>query len=147
VERSDIGAWIGGPLPPEATYRGQRLGLPERGPGSMAGTGRRLVALFVDWTAARLLSGLLLAGATPALQSLLTMTIFAVEVAFLTWLAQASFGQRVVGIRVVGLSGRLHVIPCIVRTVLICVVIPPLVWDADGRGLHDRAVGSVLVRD
>ena len=32
------------------------------------------------------------------------------------------------------------------RTVLICLVIPPLVWDSDGRGLHDRAVNTVVVR-
>lgn len=146
MDRNDIGAWIGGPTPAETSFGGQRLGLPEAGPGSMAGTWRRIVALFVDWTAAGLLSRVLIDATSPGLQSLVTMGIFALEVTLLTWLTQASFGQRLVGIRVVGLSRRLGLIACALRTVLICLLIPPLVWDADGRGLHDRAVDSVVVR-
>ncbi|CPU67518.1 Conserved membrane protein of uncharacterised function [Mycobacteroides abscessus] len=42
--------------------------------------------------------------------------------------------------RMVGLGRGL------LRTVLLCLVIPAVVWDADGRGLHDRAAGTVLVR-
>ena len=30
--------------------------------------------------------------------------------------------------------------------VVIRLAIPPLIWDADGRGLHDKAVDSVVVR-
>jgi uncharacterized RDD family membrane protein YckC len=33
-----------------------------------------------------------------------------------------------------------------VRTALLCLVIPAVVWDADGRGLHDKAAGTVIVR-
>lgn len=146
MERSDLGSWIGGPAPTPTSYRGQRLGLPATGPGSMAGTWRRIVALFVDWTAAGLLSRLLVDAPSPTTQSLITMGIFAAEVTVLTWLTQASFGQRLVGIQVIGLSRRLGLIACALRTVLICLLIPPLVWDADARGLHDRAVDSVVVR-
>ncbi len=32
------------------------------------------------------------------------------------------------------------------RTLLICLVIPAVVIDPSGRGLHDRAVGSVALR-
>jgi uncharacterized RDD family membrane protein YckC len=31
------------------------------------------------------------------------------------------------------------------RTVLICLAIPPLIWDRDARGLHDRAVLTAVV--
>ena len=72
--------------------------------------------------------------------------IFFVEVTLLTWMTGASFGQRLVGLRVVGLQRRLGFTGAAVRTLLICLVIPPLVWDADGRGLHDKAVGSVVTR-
>ena len=34
----------------------------------------------------------------------------------------------------------------IVRTLLLCLVVPAVVWDADGRGLHDSAAGTVIVR-
>jgi hypothetical protein len=34
----------------------------------------------------------------------------------------------------------------VLRTLLICLVIPALVLDSDGRGLHDRAVDSVVLR-
>jgi hypothetical protein len=34
----------------------------------------------------------------------------------------------------------------VVRTVLLCLAIPALIWDADLRGLHDRAAGTMLVR-
>ena len=35
----------------EFRYPGNRLGLPADGPGSVAGWGRRVLALFVDWVA------------------------------------------------------------------------------------------------
>jgi uncharacterized RDD family membrane protein YckC len=34
----------------------------------------------------------------------------------------------------------------VIRTVLLILVIPAVIWDADQRGLHDKAVGTVLVR-
>jgi uncharacterized RDD family membrane protein YckC len=34
----------------------------------------------------------------------------------------------------------------VIRTVLLCLVIPPVVYDADGRGLHDRAAGTIVLR-
>ena len=65
----------------------------------------------------------------------------------LTWLAGASFGQRLLGLRVVRLDGSpLGLWRSVVRTALLCLAIPALIWDRDGRGLHDKAVGSVVVR-
>ena len=146
MDRADLDASMGGPLPEDATYRGQRLGLPESGPGSMATTGRRVVALFIDWIAALLISRALVGTPETTLESFATLGIFALEVTVLTWLWGSSFGQRLVGIRVVGRSRRLGLIAALLRTALICIVIPPVIWDADGRGLHDRAVDSVVIR-
>jgi uncharacterized RDD family membrane protein YckC len=80
------------------------------------------------------------------LESFATLGIFALEVTILTWLWGSSFGQRIVGVRVVGRTRRLGLIAALLRTILICIVLPPLIWDADGRGLHDRAVDSVVIR-
>jgi uncharacterized RDD family membrane protein YckC len=32
------------------------------------------------------------------------------------------------------------------RALLLCLVIPVSIWDADNRGLHDKAAGTVLIR-
>lgn len=146
MDHSDVGSWIAGPLPAGAGWRGQRLGLPESGSGALAPTGRRVLALGIDWLAALLVSRWLVGAPETALESFATLGIFGLEVAMLTWLAGASFGQRLLGLRVIGLERRLGLVATLLRTVLICLAVPPLVWDADGRGLHDRAVGSAVVR-
>ena len=112
----------------------------------MATTGRRVGALFIDWIAALLISRALVGTPETALENFATLGIFALEVTILTWLWGSSFGQRLVGIRVVGRARRLGLVAALLRTVLICLVIPPVIWDADGRGLHDRAVDSVVIR-
>ena len=57
----------------------------------------------------------------------------------------ASFGQRVLGLRVVRTNGGpLGLWRSVLRTVLLCLVIPAIVID-DGRGLHDRAVDSIVI--
>jgi uncharacterized RDD family membrane protein YckC len=112
----------------------------------MATLGRRVVALFIDWVAAMIISRALVANPETVLEQFATLGIFALEVTVLTWLWGASFGQRLVGLRVVGRTRRLGLVAATLRTVLICIVTPPLIWDADGRGLHDRAVDSVVIR-
>ena len=132
--------------PDEPAFRGERLGLPPAGSGSMAGIWRRVLALAIDWLVCLIVARVLVDDAQSASASFATLGVFFVEVTVLTWLTGASFGQRLAGLRVVGRTRRLELLGCVLRTALICVVIPPLVWDADGRGLHDRAVDSVVVR-
>lgn len=118
-------------------------------PGEVAGLGRRLAALVVDWLASLAVALLLFREATygSAASSLATLGVFATEVIAFTWLMSASFGQRLLGMQVVALDGsRLSLWRIMLRTLLICLVIPAVVYDSDGRGLHDRAVGSVVVR-
>jgi uncharacterized RDD family membrane protein YckC len=152
MDRRDVGSWITGDTSATdgttaaPTYRGERLGLPEIGPGSMASTGLRVIALTIDWFACLVLARVLFGAPDSTLSSFGTLFVFFVEVTLLTWLAGASFGQRIVGLRVVGRSRRLGFTGAAIRTLLICLVIPPLIWDTDGRGLHDRAVDSVVVR-
>ncbi len=119
-------------------------GLP---PGTeVAGLGRRLGAIAIDWAASLLVASLLLRAGFGQDLSLLPLAVFAVEVTILTWLTSSSFGQRLLGIVVVRLDGsRLGLGRAALRTLLICLVIPAVVYDSEGRGLHDRAVGSVAL--
>lgn len=152
LTREDLGSWLSGPgsnLPPTQDFPGQRLGLPMDGPGSLAGWGRRVVALAVDWLACLLLVRLFLPHldyGTPE-SSLATMGFFLAELTLFTWIAGASFGHRVLGLAVVRLDGgRVGLLRALARSAQICLLVPPLIWDKDTRGLHDRSVGTVLVK-
>jgi uncharacterized RDD family membrane protein YckC len=161
MDRRDLGSWLSGPgssgdsnLPSQA-WAGQRLGCPEQGPGAVAGFGRRVGALALDWLGSALILGLVTGGqygfgAAPedaVRTQALTLGLFAFQVTLLTWLGGASAGQRILGIGVRTLDRpRLSVLGALARTALICLVIPPVVYDRDGRGLHDRAVRTVVVR-
>lgn len=114
---------------------------------------RRLAAIALDWFAsilvAVLLGGWLIDGVRygSAESSLLTLGIFFAEVSLFTALLGGSFGQIALGIRVVRVDGgRLGALRCVARTALLCLVIPAVVYDAEGRGLHDRIVGSRVIR-
>ncbi|MDQ1625201.1 MAG: hypothetical protein QOJ49_699 [Actinomycetota bacterium] len=143
VDRRDVATWLQGPPPRRSepsSYAGERLGLPAEGPGRVARVGPRLAAFVID----AVLCAAIAWGIPhdPAW----TTPIFAVEVLVLTALAGASAGQRVLGLRVVRLDGRHPGVPrVLLRTVLLLLLIPVLIWDRDGRGLHDRAAGTVLV--
>ncbi|MDP7384097.1 MAG: hypothetical protein QF382_08490, partial [Acidimicrobiales bacterium] len=56
-------------------------------------------------------------------------------------------GQRLVRLRVVSIDGgRVPLWRVLVRTLLICLVIPAVVYDDDGRGVHDRLAHTRVVR-
>jgi hypothetical protein len=77
--------------------------------------------------------------------SLIVLGLFVLETSVLVWLIQGSFGQRLVGLSVVSVSGRMTYWRSLVRSLLVSLVIPPLVMDEDGRGLQDRATGTRLL--
>ncbi|GAB3252396.1 hypothetical protein GCM10027425_10880 [Alteromonas gracilis] len=112
-----------------------------------AGWGRRFAALAIDWIAANLVTVVILGGAdawqTNPNTGWIALAIFFAEAAVGTALAGGSFGQLALRLRVTRLDGApLGLIQAIIRTALICLVVPPLVYKPDGRGLHDLAVGS-----
>ncbi|WP_292836599.1 RDD family protein [Microbacterium sp.] len=124
------------------TYPGQRLGLPESGPGSVARLGRRVAALAIDWACAVLISI-----AFFTYDSLATLTIFAVVQVLLLPTLGGSPGHAIVGLRLERAGGGwVGLWRPIVRTLLLTLVIPAAIWDVDQRGLHDKAVGTVLLR-
>jgi uncharacterized RDD family membrane protein YckC len=123
------------------SYPGQRLGLPATGSGSIARPGRRIGALFIDYGAAYLISGFF------GWDSLAILAIFGlIQIVFLPTL-QGSPGHRILGMKLMRLDGSwVGLWRPIIRTALLIVVIPAVIWDADQRGLHDKAAGTVLVR-
>jgi len=153
LTREDLGSWLSGPgavIGTDQDYRGQRLGLPESGPGSVAGFGRRFVALVIDWLACLLLVRLFLPHidyGTPD-SSLATLGFFLAELTLFTWLVGASFGQRLLGLAVVRLDGGggPGLVRALLRSLQVCLVVPAVIWDRDSRGLHDRSMGTVVVR-
>ncbi len=112
---------------------------------------RRIVALMFDW-AASTLTVIGLVGRRTYLDDpssgWVVLGVFALEVAILTAFAGGSFGQLLAGVRVLRTDGRaLSPLMALARTVLICVVIPPLVFRPEsGRGLHDLWTGSAAYR-
>lgn len=115
-----------------------------------------MVGLGIDWVASLAVSAALFDGDPMA-----TLGVFAVENVVLVATLGHTLGHRVAGLRVRRLlaprtgptpvdapadAGAPGLIPALVRTVLLCLVVPAVVWDADGRGLHDRAAGTAIVR-
>ena len=136
-------------LPLDVGRPGERLGLPPAGPGSVAPFALRLLAVGLDWGACLLVVRLLLPGVTygSAPYGAATLLVFAAEVFVLTWLGGASFGHRLARLAVVRVDRRpVGLQRALLRTALLSLAVPPLVWDRDGRGLHDKAAGTVVVR-
>jgi uncharacterized RDD family membrane protein YckC len=68
------------------------------------------------------------------------------QVVFITT-AGGSIGHLVFGMRVVPLNPSwIGLVRPIARTALLCLAIPAVIWDRDQRGMHDRLVGTILVR-
>jgi uncharacterized RDD family membrane protein YckC len=133
-------------------YPGQHLGLPEFGPGSVAGWSRRLSALLIDWIACSIIAIAFFyhphAGQTAAVLSqprLWTPVVFGIEDFLLTALTGVTLGKRLLGLRVVRLDGRPVGLWALPRTILIMIVLPAMIMDRDLRGLQDKAAGTVVV--
>jgi uncharacterized RDD family membrane protein YckC len=108
---------------------------------------RRIVALIIDWAASTFVAvGILGPGSylDDPNSSWIVLGIFALEVSVLTTLTGGSFGQLLTRVRVVTVDGRpLNLLLAVVRTLLVCLVVPPLIFKPDsGRGLHDLWTGS-----
>ncbi len=134
-------------------YPGERLGLPATGPRSIARVGRRIGALAIDYLAATIIAAgffgfdqFALPGEA-GLNQFAPMMVFAVlQIVFIPF-AGGSPGHRILGMRVVRYGGGwVGLWRPIVRTLLLVFVIPAVIWDADQRGLHDKAAGTVLIR-
>ncbi len=131
----------------EFGHRGERLGLPESGPGSVAPLGRRFGALAIDWALSLLIAYGFLADGDPQRAGNWALLIFFVLSVLTVGTVGCTPGKRLLGLRVVGEGGGRLTLPRVVlRSALLLVVIPAVVWDRDTRGLHDRFARAVQVR-
>ena len=148
-----MGSWLSGPRAAaedagvDFGYRGEQLGLPEEGPGSIARPGRRIGALVVDWALCMLIAyGLVTHGYNQATGNWALVILLVLSVLTVGTIGSTP-GKRIFGLRVASVNGgRLGAIRVVIRSVLVCLAIPALIWDRDGRGLHDRLAGAVQVR-
>lgn len=116
-----------------------------------------MLALAVDWFACSLVTIVLVGGdrffadaatAPDTLPAFITLGVYVVENAVLTATVGGSFGKLATRLRVVRVDGRgqsISLLMALARSLLIAAVIPPLVFRADGRGLHDLLAGSATV--
>ncbi len=154
VMARSIVSWLSGPGPlesgPPQQYPGERLGLPERGPHSLAQLGRRLAALLVDWLLAYGLAalGMTLGLISPRLLSTAILLIWVALGVLAVRLFGFTPGQFALGLQVASVDERIHVGlgRAVVRGVLIALVVPALFVDVDGRGLQDRLTATAVVR-
>ncbi|NTW41041.1 MAG: RDD family protein, partial [Cellulomonadaceae bacterium] len=127
----------------------------------------------IDWALCLAVSGAFFASADAGVPRLLsgdptaTLVVFALSTVVLVSVLGHTVGHRVLGLRVArvqrvpreagasagGATAQRVLVPGppgllagALRTLLLCLVIPAVVWGADGRGLHDVAAGTVIVR-
>jgi RDD family len=147
--RAAVGGWLLGPQvesgQDEWSYRGERLGLPESGPGALAGQGRRIGALFVDWALAYLATGAFGWHPTTTQGQWGVIALFAAQMLLLESLLGYTIGKRIFRIHVGRLGGPLTPLQVIARTILLLLLVPAAIWDRDGRGMHDRLAGTVVL--
>ena len=132
--------------PSQQRLRGASLGLPASGPGSLASFGTRAIAFVLDALIASVVAALFTVPQLPGNWSLLSLGLIYLA-------ALVAFGQTP-GMRLLGLrlahpqeGQRLALWRAVVRTALLMTLVPALIVDADGRGLHDRLSDTAVVRE
>ncbi|MFI1796061.1 RDD family protein [Streptomyces sp. NPDC020379] len=151
--RQAMGSWLSGPraaaeeMGVDFGYRGERLGLPESGPGSIARPGRRIAAIFIDWALCMLVAYAFLSGGKAQQTGNWALLIFFVLSVLTVGTVGCTPGKRLLGLRVISENGgRLALPRVLLRSVLLAIGIPAIIWDRDTRGLHDRLARAVQVR-
>lgn len=117
---------------------------PMPGARDIAPLSRRFGALVVDWVLSLLVASIF---TDPRATWWAPLAVLVVEYALFVGLFGQTPGMRLAGIQCVSATHGRPVGPlaATLRGLLLCVVVPALIMDGYGRGLHDRAVGSVVL--
>ena len=131
---------------PSASTRGAAG--PEGGPQTPTFL-RRFGALLVDWVIAQLIVVLVLridttVGGTATLAPLGVFALYTVLLLSLT--GGATLGHRLFGLQVWKVRAGAFPLQVVIRTLLLCLVLPAVLTSRDGRGFHDVAAGTRIVR-
>jgi uncharacterized RDD family membrane protein YckC len=117
--------------------------------------GKRLLALLVDWLLCALIASsitghALFGGAGDKhyfAAQYATLGLFVLEVYLLTAVSGLTVGKRLLRMRTIRTDGGAPGFKwAAVRTLLLLFVVPACLTDRDGRGLHDRAANTIVVR-
>jgi uncharacterized RDD family membrane protein YckC len=135
-------------------YRGEAIGLPPAGPGSLASTAARIGAFLVDAIASGLVAALFVStrhvhSAADRLPGSWSLIPLGLDYVVGILVAGRTVGMYLFGLRVVRVrQPQAAVDPgrAVVRTVLTMLLLPVIVFDRDGRGLHDRFADTAVVR-
>ncbi len=134
-------------------YRGEKIGLPREGRGSLAATGPRLAAFVVDALASGLVAALFVhrSGAhtfAERLPGTWSLIPFALDYVIGTLVAGRTLGMYLFGLRVIRVQQDVAVDPgrALLRTAMLVLLVPALVFDRDGRGMQDRLTDTAVVR-
>ena len=138
--------------PQRQRFRGERLGLPATGPGSLAPFGRRTLAFLIDIAASSLVAGLFvrrrdLPGVAAHLPGQWSLVPLAADYVVGLVLMGRTLGMYITGLRVVRVDAQVPIGPlrAAARTVLLMLLIPAVVIDSDLRGLHDRLTATAVI--
>ena len=129
--------------PDDGGYPGRDLGLPEDGPGSVAAPGPRAGQFLLDL----LVGGLVASAISFPAPAYLSLAVWAVLVTLPVALLGQTPAMVLTGLRAVRVDGAPRVGGwALARTVSLFFIVPALIMDSDGRGLHDRVSRTVVVR-
>ncbi|GAA4406213.1 hypothetical protein GCM10023168_20770 [Fodinibacter luteus] len=108
---------------------------------------RRLGALLIDWVICQLLALGLVGGDTAgSVAAFAPLGIFALLNIVLVGLTGSTVGHRLLGLQVWQVRPGAFPLQVVVRTALLCLFVPAVLTGRDGRGLHDVAAGTRIVR-
>lgn len=80
-------------------------------------------------------------------QSLTVLGVFALLQVIAITVMGGSIGHRLLGCYVAPVTGGwVGLWRPVVRSLLLVLVIPAIVWDSDQRGFHDKIAGTMLLR-
>ena len=115
--------------------------------------GRRLAAITIDWLASYAIAFAFFAGGgnfgeRVSGSRVPTTLILVAEYAILIALTGASFGHRLLRMKVVDFNngGLPSIRQALIRTGLMAIVITAITYDEDGRGIHERFSQTRLER-
>lgn len=130
-------------------WPGESLGLPETGRGSLARWRARITAIVLDWAICTVAAWAIfgpLAMRGGSWRSFTTLGLFFAMSTLLTTFVGGTVGQLLTRIAVVRVDHQpLGPIRAAARALLVCLALPALVIGVHRRGLHDLAVGTVVV--
>lgn len=135
--------------PPPQPQHDTAHGRPLEGPGSLGRLAPRAVALLIDWALCSVIAMALLhyRWGQGGGEGFKPLAVFFVENLLLVSTLGSTIGHRIMGMQVQrNAGGPPGLIAGAVRTVLLCLAIPPMVTDSYGRGMHDKTAGTLIVR-